>query len=113
MLVIFCEGLLTTLVLQDLKNQLNARGAKTIRGLGRVFRNMDSFDGNKRLDRSEFFSGLCEVQCKITQEDADVTSSPISNLPKILLNFLDKTHDGCIDMSEFLVGVRGTPNQRR
>jgi len=68
----FKEILFLILVLQDLKNQLNSRGAKTIRGLGRVFRNMDSFDGNKKLDRSEFFSGLCEVQCKVTQEDADV-----------------------------------------
>jgi Ca2+-binding EF-hand superfamily protein len=30
-----------------------------------------------------------------------------------LLNFLDKNNDGNVDMSEFLVGIRGTPNKRR
>ena len=45
-----------------MRSQLKARGAKTIRGLGRVFRNFDSFDGNKKIDSQEFFSGLREIQ---------------------------------------------------
>lgn len=62
-----------------MKNQLNKRGAKTIRGIGRVFRNMDSFDGNKKLDAEEFYSGLCEIQMQVTKEDAST-----------LMGFLDK-----------------------
>ena len=55
-----------------MRSQLNARGAKTIRGLGRVFRNFDSFDGNKKIDAQEFFSGLREIQVQVTQAEADV-----------------------------------------
>ena len=49
-----------------MRAQINARGAKTIRGLGRVFRNFDSFDGNKKIDAQEFFSGLREIQVQVT-----------------------------------------------
>jgi hypothetical protein len=36
--------------LNKVRAQLQARGAKTIRGLGRTFRQLDSFDGNKKVD---------------------------------------------------------------
>lgn len=36
-----------------------ARGAKTVRGLGRVFNACDT-DGNRKLDAQEFFHGLNE-----------------------------------------------------
>ena len=54
--------LLFTLVLEKVRSQIQARGAKTIRGLGRTFRNFDSFDGNHKIDAEEFYSGLCEIQ---------------------------------------------------
>ena len=57
-----------------MKAQLNARGAKTIRGLGRVFRNFDSFDGNKKIDAGEFFSGLREIQVDVTEAEAKVST---------------------------------------
>lgn len=56
-----------------MKAQLNARGAKTIRGLGRVFRNFDSFDGNHKVDAQEFFSGLREIQIDVTEAEAKVS----------------------------------------
>lgn len=59
-------------MLQDLKNQLDKRGAKTIRGLARVFRNMDSFNGNKLVDAGEFFSGLQEIGIDITKDQCQV-----------------------------------------
>ena len=40
--------------------------------MGRVFRNFDSFDGNKKIDAQEFFSGLREIQVQVTQAEADV-----------------------------------------
>ena len=67
-LLIFCA----LIVLDKMRSQINARGAKTIRGLGRVFRNFDSFDGNKKIDSQEFFSGLREIQINVTQAEADV-----------------------------------------
>ena len=62
-----------------MRSQLKARGAKTIRGLGRVFRNFDSFDGNKKIDSQEFFSGLREIQVQVTQAEADVRTKALSN----------------------------------
>jgi len=56
---------------------------------------MDSFDGNKKLDAQEFFTGLNEVGCKINKDDAG-----------ILMMFLDKDASGTIDMGEFLLGIR-------
>ena len=67
------------LVLDKMRSQLKARGAKTIRGLGRVFRNFDSFDGNKKIDSQEFFSGLREIQVQVTQAEADVRTKALSN----------------------------------
>ena len=52
---------LILLVLERVKQQIKSRGAKTIRGLGRTFRNFDSFDGNHKIDADEFYSGLCEI----------------------------------------------------
>lgn len=51
------------IVLQKLKDALNSRGAKTIRSLGKVFQAMDSFDGNRKLDRNDFMTGIREVGC--------------------------------------------------
>ena len=55
-----------------MRAQLKARGAKTIRGLGRVFRNFDSFDGNKKIDADEFWSGLAEIQINVSRDEANV-----------------------------------------
>ena len=85
-----------------MKQQLRKRGAKEFRGIARVFRNMDSFDGNKKLDPDEFFSGLREIGCDITEEEA-----------QNLMNFLDKDGDGTISLDEFLIGIRGKLNSKR
>merc|ERR1712048_582037 len=89
-------------VLEKMRAQINARGAKTIRGLGRVFRNFDSFDGNHKVDAQEFFSGLKEIQVDVTEAEA-----------KALMTVLDTNGDGHIDMTEFLVAIRGTLNAQR
>jgi len=60
--------------LQKVRDALNARGAHTIRSLGRVFRQMDSYDGNKRVDRDEFLIGLKENGVQITKQEANVSS---------------------------------------
>ena len=45
-------------VLNRLREALNKRGSKTIRGLGRTFRALDSYDGNRKVDANEFFVGM-------------------------------------------------------
>lgn len=63
------------LVLNRLREQLNARGAKTVRGLGRAFRIMDSLDGNRKVDSGEFFTSLQEFGVRITKPEAEVNTS--------------------------------------
>jgi hypothetical protein len=64
-------------VLNRLRTQLQARGSTTIRGLGRTFRALDSYDGNRKVDAGEFLVGMQENGVKLTKAEADV--SPFSN----------------------------------
>mmetsp|Transcript_30016 Transcript_30016/g.39870 ORF Transcript_30016/g.39870 Transcript_30016/m.39870 type:complete len:195 (+) Transcript_30016:71-655(+) len=89
-------------ILENVRAQIKARGAKTIRGLGRTFRNFDSFDGNKQIDREEFWSGLCEIQIRISRAEADS-----------LMQLFDLNGDGYVNFDEFLVGIRGSLNAQR
>ena len=78
-----------------------ARGAKTIRGLGRVFKTMDD-SGNRKVDAQEFFVGLNECGCNLTKEETDA-----------LLSAFDTDHDGNVNFDEFLIGLRGSMNAQR
>jgi len=89
-------------VLTELRDTLNRRGAKAIRGLGKAFRSMDSFDGNNKVDRNEFLVGLQEFGIQLSKNDAT-----------ILFTYFDRDGDGNIVFDEFLAGVRGKPNARR
>ena len=60
-------------VLNRLREQLNARGATSIRGLSRSFRLFDSYNGNRKVDAQEFFIGLQENGVKVTKAEADVS----------------------------------------
>ena len=86
---------MSPIVLQRVRDQIHARGAKTIRGLGRTFRNFDSFDGNKKIDADEFYSGLCEIQIRVTRDEANQ-----------LMRLFDSDNDGHVNFDEFLVGIR-------
>eukprot|EP00744_Colponema_vietnamica_P010612 GILI01014984.1.p1 GENE.GILI01014984.1~~GILI01014984.1.p1 ORF type:complete len:194 (-),score=55.78 GILI01014984.1:303-884(-) len=88
--------------LDKLKRALEKRGSRTIAALGRTFRALDSFDGNKKVDREEFVVGLRENG--VTLNDAEFSA---------LIEYFDKNGDGYIDFDEFLVGVRGALNSRR
>ena len=85
-----------------MREQINSRGASTIRGLGRVFRQLDSYDGNRKVDAQEFVVGLRECGVTLTPQDAQT-----------LYAYFDKNGDGIVDFDEFLVGIRGTPNAKR
>ena len=63
---------LSFLVLQKVRDALNARGTKTIRSLGIAFRTIDSYDGNRKVDKDEFLVGLQEVGVQITKPEAYV-----------------------------------------
>jgi len=78
-----------------------SRGARTIRGLGRVFRTMDD-SGNRKVDAQEFFVGLNECGCNLTKEETDA-----------LLSHFDTDQDGHVNFDEFLAGIRGRLNEVR
>jgi len=88
-------------VLAKVRDQLASRGAKTIRGLGRVFNTYDSA-GARRVDAREFFVGLNDSGCGLSKEETDC-----------LLAHLDTNQDGNVDFDEFLRGIRGCPNATR
>jgi hypothetical protein len=57
---------------------LKARGDTTIRGLGRVFRIFDNLDGNRKVDRGEFLTGLNEIGVQISKAESDVSGIVIT-----------------------------------
>jgi Ca2+-binding EF-hand superfamily protein len=89
-------------ILSSVRERIAARGAKTIAGLGRTFRALDSYDGNKKVDAQEFAVGLAENGIELTREEAQT-----------LFQYFDTDGDGTVNFDEFLVGIRGTPNPRR
>ena len=89
-------------ILEEVRESLKKRGTKTIAGLGRTFRALDSYDGNKKVDCEEFKVGLKENGAKLTDKQA-----------MTLLGFFDTDKDGCVNFDEFLVGIRGQLNAKR
>lgn len=89
-------------VLSAVRDQLQRRGSKTIRGLGRTFRALDSYDRNRKVDRQEFAVGMRENGVELSASEYQV-----------LFDYFDKDRDGSVCFDEFLVGIRGKPNSRR
>mmetsp|Transcript_10116 Transcript_10116/g.10063 ORF Transcript_10116/g.10063 Transcript_10116/m.10063 type:complete len:196 (-) Transcript_10116:37-624(-) len=89
-------------VLANVRQQLEKRGGRTVRALGRTFRALDSYDGNKKVDPQEFAVGLRENGVNLNPQEL-----------QILFQYFDKDGDGTISFDEFLVGIRGRPSARR
>lgn len=64
-------------MLREISHQLESKGAKTIRGLHRKFKQFDSYDGDKRLNREEFFQGLRESGVKLEKSQMEVLKNPV------------------------------------
>ena len=58
-------------LLEKVKAALRKRGSKTIAGLARTFRALDSYDGNRKVDASEFWVGLKENGVELTHFESD------------------------------------------
>jgi Ca2+-binding EF-hand superfamily protein len=89
-------------VLEKVRTSLLGRGVNTIRGIGRAFKTIDSFNGNRKIDKEEFYFGLKDFGVNISKKEAEA-----------LIDFLDTDDDGFVNYDEFLVGVRGKPNAKR
>jgi Ca2+-binding EF-hand superfamily protein len=88
-------------VLEKLRKELLQRGIYGIRGIGQVFRRMDS-NKDDCLDRHEFEWGLRESGHRMSPMDLDR-----------LFRYFDRNHDDRISHDEFLVALRGDINDAR
>lgn len=91
------RSFVNNLVLERIRGDLFSQ-KNTVRSLGRTFSVMDA-DGNRLLDKQEFYWGLKNLGCNISKREAG-----------ILLEYLDTSKDGFVDFNEFLFGVRGLPS---
>ncbi|KAM3138196.1 hypothetical protein pb186bvf_009659 [Paramecium bursaria] len=90
------------ILLKRVRDSLNARGTKTIRGLGILFRNFSNLGDRRTIDRNELKVGLAEVGVQLSWNEVD-----------ILFAAMDRDKSGAIDFDEFLVGIRGQLNPTR
>ena len=79
-----------------------ARGARSIAGLSRTFKQLDSYDGNKKVDADEMHTGLTEAGCDISKAEV-----------QCLMDKWDEDCSGSLNFDEFLKGVRGTLSEAR
>ena len=70
-----------------------------MRGLGRAFKIIDLGNGDRKIDKEEFYFGLKDQGVTITKKEAEA-----------LLEYLDTNDDGYVNYDEFLYGIRGKPN---
>lgn len=77
------------------------RGAKSIVGIGRIFKIMDD-NRNGTLELPEFTKGV--IESKIEMTDVDI---------RTLFTAFDKNRDGTIQYNEFLRVIRGDLNPQR
>ena len=89
-------------VVNKAKDIINKRGVESIRSSGRVFRQFPSYDGKDKVNIDDFIFGLRECGINLPKQDLDV-----------ILNFFEKDKDGVINFTEFLIALRGKPNDRR
>ena len=59
-------------MLNKVKDVLAKRGASTVRGLALGFRYLDSYDGNRKVDKEEFRVGLSELGINLSKPEVDV-----------------------------------------
>ena len=63
--------ILSIIVFTKLREALAKRGSNTVRGLSLCFRCLDSYDGNRKVDREEFRVGMGEIGVNLTNAEAD------------------------------------------
>eukprot|EP00826_Nyctotherus_ovalis_P003427 TRINITY_DN10698_c0_g1_i3.p1 TRINITY_DN10698_c0_g1~~TRINITY_DN10698_c0_g1_i3.p1 ORF type:complete len:123 (-),score=4.95 TRINITY_DN10698_c0_g1_i3:406-774(-) len=59
-------------VLNKVRDALTKRGTSTVRGLSLCFRCLDSYDGNRKVDKEEFRVGMSELGLTLSKAEADV-----------------------------------------
>jgi Ca2+-binding EF-hand superfamily protein len=88
-------------ILSTVRKILLERGAYGIRGLAKVFKNMDE-NGNKSLDPEDFKWGLYNYGIYLNENDL-----------KTLMRAFDRNGDGVVNFDEFLTTLKGKMNEKR
>ncbi len=86
----------------NIKQKLVEKGANIIATLPKVFRSMPSFDGKDSVNVNDFFSSLSQFGLNLRKEDA-----------LLLVRYFDKDNSEMINFNEFLLSIRGRPNDER
>jgi len=81
---------------------MEKRGSETIRIMGKLFRQMNSYDGDRKVNPDDFLLGLREVGINPSKQECEV-----------VLPFFDRDRGHMVDFEDFLLGIRGKPNSRR
>lgn len=89
------------IVLDKVKSSFVARGRSSIAGLGRKFRYFDD-NGDRKVEKEELYWGLKDQGVNISKKESH-----------ILLEYLDTNQDGNVNFDEFLIAIRGIPNDFR
>jgi len=74
----------------------------SLHGLVVQFREMGNKHGGNEITREDFLDGLSLFGLKMTENESIA-----------LMRYFDKKHTGYINFEEFLVGLRGSLNERR
>ena len=89
-------------IVTRVRADIAGRGARTIRGISRIYRQLDSFDENKRVEPEEMLTGLTEAGVEITMDEIT-----------ILMEKWDEDCSGDLNFDEFLKGLRGVLSEER
>ena len=84
------------------KDIINKNGVESVRTTGKVFRSFPSYDGHYKVNKEDFIFGLRECSINLPKEDLEV-----------IMQFFEKDKDDMINFEEFLIALRGKPNERR
>ncbi len=90
------------LVCSGIRQKLIERGTNIIATLPKVFKSMPSYDGKDKVSVNDFFYALSQFGYNLRKEDA-----------VLLVRFFDKDNSEMMNFDEFLLAIRGKPNEER
>jgi Ca2+-binding EF-hand superfamily protein len=88
-------------LIKEIKAKLVTRGTTSIRGLRKIFSQLDQ-NGNNQIELRELQWGLKDFDIYLDDE-----------MGKVVLNHFDRDGSGTISFNEFLRAIRGEPNANR
>jgi len=89
-------------IIQFIKDTLDKKGVDKVRSLGKLFRQMESFNGTSKVNKDEFLAGL---------RDQGVSLQKLHQ--EVVVEFYNQEKDGNIDFVAFLKDLRGKPKNDR